>query len=146
VADTNPCRLGNVRIGCAGWSVLKEYGDRFPEVRTHLARYAARFPAFDGDVAIEPRHPTWFDPAAERMVTQYRVARSLWLVAGSDRFGICFLQTEGELEFPEVPPGARFSGEEGGESGGEVGDALGPGEAEDRLMIPCKNLALGRAC
>jgi uncharacterized protein YecE (DUF72 family) len=167
VANTNPGRPGNVCIGCAGWSIPKEYGDRFPAGGTHLARYAARYPAveinssfyrphrlttyarwaasvpadfrfsvkvpklatherrladvgdvldrflaeatqlgdnlgpllvqlppslvysaevaerffaalrgrFDGDVAVEPRHPTWFDSAAERLVTRYRVAR-----------------------------------------------------------------------
>jgi uncharacterized protein YecE (DUF72 family) len=167
VADTNPDQPGNVRVGCAGWSVPKEHGDRFPEEGTHLARYAARFPAveinssfykphrpttyarwaasvpanfrfsvkvpklatherrlvdvdvvlegflteatqlgdklgpllvqlppslaytadsaerffaalrgrFDGEVAVEPRHPTWFEPAAEHLVTKYRVAR-----------------------------------------------------------------------
>ena len=167
MADTVPGRSGNIRIGCAGWSVPKGYGDRFPAGGTHLARYAARFPAveinssfykphrpttyarwaasvpedfrfsvkvpklatherrlvdaddvldgflaeatqlgdklgpllvqlppglayaaevaerffaalrarFDGDVALEPRHPTWFDPEAGRMATNYRVAR-----------------------------------------------------------------------
>ena len=162
MADANP-----VRIGCAGWSVPKEHSDRFPEEGTHLARYAARFPAveinssfykphrpttyarwassvpedflfsvkvpkvatherrlvdagevldgflaeatqlgdklgpllvqlppslsfsadiaerffaalrdrFDGDVALEPRHASWFEPEAEQLVTKHRVAR-----------------------------------------------------------------------
>ncbi|MDG3005987.1 DUF72 domain-containing protein [Paludisphaera mucosa] len=30
---------------------------------------------FDGDVALEPRHATWFEPAAERLIARYRVAR-----------------------------------------------------------------------
>ncbi|HUR55701.1 MAG TPA: DUF72 domain-containing protein, partial [Gemmataceae bacterium] len=30
---------------------------------------------FDGDVVFEPRHPSWFEPAAERLVTGSRVAR-----------------------------------------------------------------------
>lgn len=30
---------------------------------------------FDGLVAIEPRHASWFEPAAERLVAEYRVAR-----------------------------------------------------------------------
>ena len=167
MADTDPDRSGNVRVGCAGWSLPKEHGDRFPAEGTHLERYAARFPAveinssfyrphrpttyarwaasvpadfrfsvkvpkvatherrlvdaddvldsflaeatqlgdklgpllvqlppslsfsadvaerffaalrdrFDGDVALEPRHASWFEPAAERLVTRYRVAR-----------------------------------------------------------------------
>lgn len=30
---------------------------------------------FDGAVALKPRHATWFEPAADRLVAQYRVAR-----------------------------------------------------------------------
>ena len=160
-------RLNPIRVGCAGWSVPKEHGDRFPGEGTHLERYAARFPAveinssfyrphrpatydrwaasvpagfrfsvkvpkeatherrlvdaddvidrflgeathlgeklgpllvqlppslafsgaaadrfftalrdrFDGLVALEPRHPTWFGTQAEDLVAQYRIAR-----------------------------------------------------------------------
>jgi uncharacterized protein YecE (DUF72 family) len=170
VTESKSDRSGNVRIGCAGWSLPKEYSDRFPAEGTHLARYAARFPAveinssfyrphrpatytrwaasvpadfrfsvkvpkvatherrlvdvndvldsflaeatrlgdrlgpllvqlppslsfsvdiaerffaalrarFDGDVALEPRHASWFEPAADRLVTQYHVA---WVAA-----------------------------------------------------------------
>lgn len=160
-------RTSFIRVGCAGWSIPKEYADRFPEGGSHLARYAGRFPAveinssfysphrpatyarwaasvpagfrfsvkvpklatherrlvetddvldafvaeatqlgdrlgpllvqlppsltfssgvaerflaslrerFDGAVALEPRHPTWFEPEAVELVTSYRVAR-----------------------------------------------------------------------
>ena len=30
---------------------------------------------FDGDVALEPRHASWFGPVADRLVSGYRVAR-----------------------------------------------------------------------
>jgi uncharacterized protein YecE (DUF72 family) len=30
---------------------------------------------FEGDVALEPRHASWFEPAAARLATWYRVAR-----------------------------------------------------------------------
>src|SRR5262249_44608671 len=36
-----------------------------------FAALRARFP---GQVACEPRHPTWFTPAAERLLVRYRVA------------------------------------------------------------------------
>ena len=167
MAESKPDLLANVRVGCAGWSLPKEYSDQFPAGGTHLARYAARFPAveinssfyrphrpatysrwaasvpadfrfsvkvpkvatherrlidvndvldrflaeatqlgdrlgpllvqlppslsfspdnaerffaslrdrFDGDVALEPRHASWFEPAADRLITRYRVAR-----------------------------------------------------------------------
>lgn len=162
-----PDRPDTVRVGCAGWSLPKEHGDRFPAEGTHLERYAARFPAveinssfyrphrpttyarwassvpedflfsvkvpkaatherrlvdagevldgflaevaqlgdklgpllvqlppslsfsadvaerffaalrhrFEGDAALEPRHASWFVPAADRLVTRYRFAR-----------------------------------------------------------------------
>ena len=47
MADIDLARLNNVRVGVAGWSIPKERGDRFPEGSTHLARYAARFPAVE---------------------------------------------------------------------------------------------------
>ncbi len=167
MAENTPYRSGDVRVGCAGWSLPKESADRFPAEGTHLARYAARFPAveinssfyrphrpatyarwaasvpedfrfsvkvpkaatherrladvadvldsflagatqlsdrlgpllvqlppslpfsaevattffaalrdrFEGDVALEPRHASWFEPGADRLVAQYRVAR-----------------------------------------------------------------------
>ncbi|HEX3361640.1 MAG TPA: DUF72 domain-containing protein [Solirubrobacterales bacterium] len=167
MAESKPERSGDVRVGCAGWSLPKEHGVRFPAEGTHLARYAARFPAveinssfyrphrpatyarwagsvptdflfsvkvpkvvthehrlvdvnaaldsflseatrlgdrlgpllvqlpptlafsasiaesffaelrdrFGGDVALEPRHASWFTPAADRLARQYRVAR-----------------------------------------------------------------------
>jgi uncharacterized protein YecE (DUF72 family) len=37
--------------------------------------FAALRDRFDGKVALEPRHASWFDAAAERLVTQYHVAR-----------------------------------------------------------------------
>ncbi len=167
VVDGRSQSSGGVYVGCAGWSIPKEHGARFPEGGTHLARYAARFPAveinssfykphrpatyarwaasvppdfrfavkvpkaatherrladagevldrfleeatrlegklgpllvqippslafsatlaagflaalrdrFEGDVAFEPRHASWFAPAPERLLTEYRVAR-----------------------------------------------------------------------
>jgi uncharacterized protein YecE (DUF72 family) len=44
------------------------------------ARVATRFfellrSRVDGDVVCEPRHPTWFEPRAERLLSQWRVAR-----------------------------------------------------------------------
>ncbi|MGE3818906.1 MAG: DUF72 domain-containing protein [Isosphaeraceae bacterium] len=160
-------RPRKIRVGCAGWSLRKEYSDHFPTEGTHLGRYSARFPAveinssfhrshrpatyarwadsvpedfrfsvklpkvitherrlkdveepldrflgeatqlggrlgpvlvqlppslsfssivakgffvslrdrFAGDVALEPRHPSWFEPEADRLVTRYRIAR-----------------------------------------------------------------------
>lgn len=167
MAERKSDRSTGVRVGCAGWSLPKDCNGQFPAEGTHLARYAARFPAveinssfyrphrpttysrwattvpadfrfsvkapklvtherrlvdvndvldsflaevtelgdrlgpllvqlppslpflpdvaerffaalrerFSGDVVLEPRHATWFEHAADRLVTQYRVAR-----------------------------------------------------------------------
>jgi uncharacterized protein YecE (DUF72 family) len=37
--------------------------------------FAALRARFAGDVVVEPRHPSWFVAAADRLVTKYRVAR-----------------------------------------------------------------------
>ena len=37
--------------------------------------FAALRQRFSGDVALEPRHPTWFEAEAEQLVTQFRVSR-----------------------------------------------------------------------
>ena len=37
--------------------------------------FAALRERFDGGVALEPRHASWFGPAAERVATKFRVAR-----------------------------------------------------------------------
>jgi uncharacterized protein YecE (DUF72 family) len=167
MTEGKPKHLRNVCVGCAGWSLPKEHSQRFPAEGTHLARYAARFPAveinssfykphrpatyarwaesvpadfafsvkvpkvisherrlvdandvldiflaevtqlgdrlgpllvqippslsfsaaiaerffaamrdrFHGAMALEPRHASWFDPVAERLLQQYRVSR-----------------------------------------------------------------------
>jgi uncharacterized protein YecE (DUF72 family) len=43
--------------------------------RTADGFFAALRDRFDGDVALEPRHATWFEPVADRLATQYRVGR-----------------------------------------------------------------------
>jgi uncharacterized protein YecE (DUF72 family) len=40
------------------------------------AFFAALRDRFDGDLVLEPRHPTWFEPAAEGLVAGFRVARA----------------------------------------------------------------------
>lgn len=167
MVDETPKNSEIARVGCAGWSLPKEFAGRFPAEGTHLSRYAARFPAveinssfyrphrpatyarwaasvpegfrfavkvpravthdrrligatdllatfleeashlgdklgpllvqlppslrfsaevagaffadlrsrFDGEVVLEPRHATWFEPAAEQLIARRRVAR-----------------------------------------------------------------------
>lgn len=37
--------------------------------------FAALRERFDGEVVVEPRHPSWFDTRADELVTKFRVAR-----------------------------------------------------------------------
>jgi uncharacterized protein YecE (DUF72 family) len=38
--------------------------------------FAALRDRFDRDAALEPRHPSWFEPLAERLMKEYRVVRA----------------------------------------------------------------------
>ncbi len=42
-----PPRAGRAYVGCAGWSLPRDAQPHFPTEGTHLARYAARFPAVE---------------------------------------------------------------------------------------------------
>ncbi|MHC5537903.1 DUF72 domain-containing protein, partial [Singulisphaera rosea] len=53
---------------------------QLPPSLTFAAQVAEPFFAglrerFDGDVALEPRHASWFEPTAEHLLVRYRVAR-----------------------------------------------------------------------
>ena len=86
MADTNPGRPGNVRIGCAGWSIPKEHGDRFPEEGTHLARYAARFPAVEINSSFyKPHRPTTYARWAASVPADFRFSVKVPKVATHER-------------------------------------------------------------
>jgi uncharacterized protein YecE (DUF72 family) len=36
-----------IHVGCAGWSIPRQYAEHFPERGTHLERYAQRLPAVE---------------------------------------------------------------------------------------------------
>ena len=73
MGDTDPGRPGKVRIGCAGWSIPKGYGDRFPRKGTHLVRYAARFPAVEINSSFyRPHRPTTYARWAASVPEDFR--------------------------------------------------------------------------
>jgi len=39
--------LPGISIGCAGWSIPRQYTEHFPDPGTHLERYAQRVPAVE---------------------------------------------------------------------------------------------------
>ncbi len=47
MTENNAERLDQLHIGCAGWSLPKEYTAAFPAGGTHLTRYATRFAAVE---------------------------------------------------------------------------------------------------
>src|SRR4051794_4940689 len=86
VGDTNPDRSGHVRIGCAGWSIPKEYGDRFPAEGTHLERYAARFPAVEINSSFyKPHRPTTYARWAESVPEDFRFSVKVPKLATHER-------------------------------------------------------------
>ncbi len=42
-----PTPRHSIRVGCAGWSIPRQYAEQFPERGIHLQRYAQRLPAVE---------------------------------------------------------------------------------------------------
>ncbi len=64
-----------IRVGCAGWSVPKEHAARFPEVGSHLERYAGRFPAVEINSSFyRPHRPATYARWAEAAPAGFRFA------------------------------------------------------------------------
>ena len=71
-------RSGSIRVGCAGWSIPKEHGERFPAEGTHLARYAARFPAVEINSSFYgPHRPTTYARWAASVPEDFRFSVKL---------------------------------------------------------------------
>jgi uncharacterized protein YecE (DUF72 family) len=65
-------RSGTIRIGCAGWSIGKEYADEFPGEGTHLTRYAGRFPAAEINSSFhKPHRPTTYEKWARSVPADF---------------------------------------------------------------------------
>ena len=65
--------MNNIYIGCAGWSVPKESASRFPTQGSHLARYAARFPAVEINSSFyRPHRPATYQRWAASVPADFR--------------------------------------------------------------------------
>lgn len=63
------------RIGCAGWNILKEVSDAFPDTGSHLERYAAVFPAVEVNSSFyRPHRPQTWARWAESVPEDFRFA------------------------------------------------------------------------
>jgi uncharacterized protein YecE (DUF72 family) len=73
-------------MGCAGWSIPKEHGDRSPEEGTHLARHAARFPAVEINSSFyKPHRPTTYARWASSAPAEFRFSVKVPKVATHER-------------------------------------------------------------
>ncbi len=64
-----------IRVGCAGWSILKEHVGQFPGQGTHLERYAARFPAVEINSSFyRPHRPATYARWAASVPAHFRFA------------------------------------------------------------------------
>ena len=62
-----------VYIGCAGWSIPKEYAERFPEDGSHLERYAQRLNAVEINSSFyRPHQPATYARWAEATPAGFR--------------------------------------------------------------------------
>lgn len=62
-------------IGCAGWSIEKQYAARFPDTGSHLERYASVFPAVEINSSFYRPHQTkTYQRWAESVPDNFRFA------------------------------------------------------------------------
>ncbi len=62
-------------VGCAGWSIPKQYADRFPAQGTHLERYARRLPVVEIDSTFSRSHlPSTYARWADSVPDAFRFA------------------------------------------------------------------------
>jgi len=73
--DENDSGEGQVRVGCAGWSVPTEWAAHFPPNGSHLERYAGRFPAVEIDSSFyRPHRPATYERWAATTPDSFRFA------------------------------------------------------------------------
>ena len=86
MAENKPDRSSTIRVGCAGWSLPKEYSDRFPAEGTHLTRYAARFPAVEINSSFyRPHRPATYSRWAASVPADFRFSVKVPKVATHER-------------------------------------------------------------
>ena len=62
-------------VGCAGWSIPRQYAAHFPERGTHLERYAQRLPAVEINSSFyRPHRPATYARWAESVPDSFRFA------------------------------------------------------------------------
>jgi uncharacterized protein YecE (DUF72 family) len=65
----------SLRVGCAGWSIPRQYAEHFPERGTHLERYAQRLPAVELNSSFyRPHRPATYTRWAASVPASFRFA------------------------------------------------------------------------
>ena len=123
----------NVYIGCAGWSILKEHAEHFPEAGSHLIRYAQRFsaveinssfyrshrPATYGKWAASVPDHFWFAVKVPHQITHLRrLVDCVELLEGflaevgalGEKLGPLLVQLPPSLVFDQAVASAFFAG------------------------------------
>jgi uncharacterized protein YecE (DUF72 family) len=104
-------RSSTVFIGCAGWSIPKEYAERFAVNGSHLERYASRFAAVEVNSSFyRPHRTTTYARWAASVPAEFRFAVK---IPRQVTHGLRLINTEALLD--------RFLAEAAG-----LGDRLGP--------------------
>src|SRR5690242_13869791 len=64
-----------IDVGCAGWSIRREYAEHFPATGTHLERYARRLPAVEINSSFyRPHRPETYARWAASVPESFRFA------------------------------------------------------------------------
>jgi uncharacterized protein YecE (DUF72 family) len=109
-------------VGCAGWSLRQEHAPDFPAGGSHLARYAAVFPAVEINSSFyRPHRPQTYARWAASVPDDFRFSVKLprtvtheHKLAGVDELLDRFVQEAGELGpklgcvLVQLPPGGAF--------------------------------------
>ena len=67
--------LPSIHVGCAGWSIPRQYAEHFPEWGTHLERYAQRFPAVEINSSFyRPHRPATYARWAASVPASFQFA------------------------------------------------------------------------
>ncbi len=70
-----PTEPVQVRVGCAGWSIRREWAESFPPEGSHLERYAQRFPAVEiNSCFYRPHRPATYARWAASVPKHFRFA------------------------------------------------------------------------
>lgn len=69
---------GTALVGCAGWSIPREYSARFPDVGSHLQRYASVFGAVEINSSFyRPHKPSTYARWAESVPSGFKFSVKL---------------------------------------------------------------------